>query len=103
MHREHGETPVLRPRRVRYESEDEEVEAVVEPRVVDGMRRLAREARPQTPELRRPLQRREERRIGAGEVLGDAELLGDRIVQGGRTGRRDGIASAATAGGFGID
>ena len=75
MHRKHR-VAAFRRRAVavlrRREDEDEEVEAVVEPRVVDGMRRLAGEPRPQRAELGRALERHEELRVRAGSSLATA-------------------------------
>src|SRR5213594_2815255 len=57
------------------------------------------EMRAKPAELARALQRNEERGVGAGQVLGDAELCCDVLVQVGRTGR-DGIPSAAPRAGL---
>jgi hypothetical protein len=56
------------------------MEPVVEPRVDDRMRRLPGEPGPQGTELGRTLQRREELRVGAREVVRGGEFSGDRLV-----------------------
>ncbi len=77
MHGEHGEAGFLRRTRavpVGRKEEHEEVESVIQPRVIHRMGRGAGEPPAEGAELGRALQWREELRVSAGEVVRDGEV-----------------------------